>query len=201
MRETVVYAARIPDGEMSDVLYPPERQSEIDRLSNEKVKREKYFVWKLLEHAISETVGEPIENFAFERLPNRKWVSDRLCFSLSHTDGVVAVALSDKSVGVDVESVRAHREGLERSILTEKELKELSLTETDFFWDYIIKRWTQKESIFKAQEQKCFEPTKIEASEHCVKTETLELENERFMLSVCAHDADAAKFIIYNFDK
>ena len=101
--ETVVFAARIPQIDDFGKVYPPERQAEIDRITNPDVKREKYFVWKLLEYAIEKTAGEPIENYAFEKKPNRKWVSDRLCFSLSHSDGAVAVALSDSAVGVDID--------------------------------------------------------------------------------------------------
>ena len=106
MRKTVVFAARLPDTYLYEPIYPPERQAEIEKCSNEKVKREKYFVWKLLEYAIFNTIGEPIENFNFEKNPNRKWVSDRVYFSLSHSDGVVAVALSDREVGVDIERIR-----------------------------------------------------------------------------------------------
>lgn len=194
MIETVVYAAQIPDGDISDPLYPPERQAEIDGISREGVKREKYFVWKLLEYAVVSTLGVSIEELSFKKLPSRKWISDKICFSLSHTDGVVAVAISHRPVGVDVEKIRPHREGLERSILTKKELAQLSATAPEDLWEQIIRLWTQKESIFKAGDGEIFEPTKIETAEYSVKTEMLSFDGENFMLSVCAYDAEDAKF-------
>ena len=197
--ETVVFAARIPQTDDFGKVYPPERQAEIDRITNPDVKREKYFVWKLLEYAIEKTAGEPIENYAFEKKPNRKWVSDRLCFSLSHSDGAVAVALSDSAVGVDIEVIRPRRAGLEKSILTQRELTELPLLDAKDSWEYIIMRWTQKESIFKAGDRNAFEPVKIETSEYSVRSEKLEFDGESFMLSVSAPDAHKVKFEIYNF--
>ena len=60
MSKTVVMAAQIPDRDISDLLYPPERQAEIDGISRESVRREKYFVWKLLEYAVARTIDMPI---------------------------------------------------------------------------------------------------------------------------------------------
>ena len=196
MSKTVVMAAQIPDRDISDLLYPPERQAEIDGISRESVRREKYFVWKLLEYAVASTIDMPIEELSFKKLPSRKWISDKICFSLSHTDGVVAVAISDRPVGVDVEKIRPHRQGLERSILTKKELTQLSATEPKYLWEQIIRLWTQKESIFKAGDGEIFEPTKIETAEYSVKTEMLSFDGENFMLSVCAYDAEDAKIEI-----
>lgn len=193
MNYTAVYAALIPaEGEIGKVL-PAERQAEIDRCSSPKVKREKYYVWKLLEYALERDMGEKLENISFEKSDNGKWMSDRVFFSLSHTDGVVAVAVSGSNVGVDVEAVRRHRDGLEEHILTEREREELSALEELAAWEYIIGRWTQKESIFKALNKHVFEPTRIEASEYPTRTERLELPTGVYMMSVCAPDADRVR--------
>ena len=199
MSNTAVYTAIIPDRDLTEsAVYPPLRQSELDRCSNERVKREKYYVWKLLEIAIFREFGEQIENIRFEKNEKGKWLSDSLCFSLSHTDRVVAVAVSDRPVGVDVEAVRRHREGLETHILTESERIELCGLDTDSSWEYIIKKWTQKESIFKAGDKGVFEPTKIETEEFSVQTRCLELPFGKYMLSVCSDDAENVKFVAYD---
>ena len=190
MNYTAVYAALIPDvEEIGDVL-PEERQAEIDRCSSPKVKREKYYVWKLLEYAFERDLGERLEDISFEKNGNGKWTSDKAFFSLSHTDGVVAVAVSRSNVGVDVEAVRRHRDGLEAHILTERERTELSTLEESAAWEYIIGRWTQKESIFKTFNARGFEPKRIEASEYPTRTERLALPVGVYMLSVCAQDVD-----------
>ena len=198
MKNTAVFVSCIPETNIFEPLYPEARQAEIDKCSNEKVQREKYFVWKLLEAAIKQVLGERIENIHFEKRSDGKWVADKLCFSLSHSDRVVAVALSDRSVGVDIEALRQHRDGLERRILTERETAELSEQDARSAWEYIIRRWTLKESIFKAGDKRIFEPTKIETAEYNVKTEVLEFFEKKYILSFCAHDAQSVKVEIYD---
>lgn len=199
MNETAVYVAAIPNTDVIGEVYPPERQADIDRCSNPKVKKEKYFVWKLLEYVIADNFGEKIENISFEKQQNGKWVADKFFFSLSHSDSVVAVAVSGKSVGVDVETIRKHRDGLESYILTEQEMAELCRLDRADSWEYIIKLWTQKESIFKTLDRKTFEPTKIETLNYPVRTEKIELPTGKYMLSVCAECVDDVPFKVYNF--
>ena len=198
MRNTAVFVSCIPETNIFEPLYPETRQAEIEKCSNEKVQREKYFVWKLLEAAIEQVLGERIENIHFDKRADGKWVADRFCFSLSHSDRVVAVALSDREVGVDIEAIRKYREGLERHILTPVEMAELSEQDGKRAWEYIIMRWTQKESIFKAGDKRIFEPTSIETAEHNVRTEVLELFDNKYMLSFCAHDAQSVRVEIYD---
>ena len=196
MSNTAVYTAIIPDRDLTEsAVYPPLRQSELDRCSNERVKREKYYVWKLLEIAIFREFGEQIENIRFEKNEKGKWLSDSLCFSLSHTDRVVAVAVSDRPVGVDVEAVRRHREGLETHILTESERIELCGLDTDSSWEYIIKKWTQKESIFKVYKKGGFLPRETDTHEYNAFTKEWELLGEKYYLSVAGERVENALWV------
>lgn len=199
MSKTAVYTAIIPEADADGRVYPPQRQAEIDKCSSNKVKKEKYYVWKLLEYAILQDFGENMENIRFEKKEGGGWLADKLFFSLSHTDRVVAVAVSNKRVGVDVEAVRPHREGLESRILTAREMTELESIDGEDAWEYIIKRWTQKESIFKTQDKALFEPTKIETADFRLRTEHLELPFGRYMLSVCTEDEENLKIESYSF--
>ena len=199
MSNTAVYTAIIPDRDVTESVYPPLRQAEIDRCSSERVKREKYYVWRLLEYAISRELGEDMKNIRFEKNERGRWFSDKLFFSLSHTDRIVAVAVSDRPVGVDIEAVRRHREGLERHILTESEMTELRELDDGKAWEYIIKRWTQKESIFKLGDRPAFEPTKIETANFPVVTRCVEYQFGKYMLSVCSEDVENLRFEAYSF--
>ena len=74
-----------------------------------------------------------------------KPVSDGICFNLSHCNGVVALALSDKDVGVDVENIRQ----IERSVVeyvSDKSETDYVKDDKDFF-----RLWTAKESLAKCQ--------------------------------------------------
>ncbi len=198
MCKTVVYIAEIPERDEFLPVYPPERQMEIDRYSNPKVRREKYFVWKLLEYALDSSFGMNIAELSFSKNENGKWMADKIFFSLSHTNGAAAVAVSCENVGVDVEAVRRQRAGLEEKILTPDELCELALLEGDEIAEYIIRRWSQKESIFKTLDRQAFIPSSIPADDFSVRTERIELSGQTYMLSVCAGDAKTAKFNICN---
>ena len=47
-----VYIAKLPEIELNEPLACLERQIEIDGVANERARREKYYVWRLLEYAI-----------------------------------------------------------------------------------------------------------------------------------------------------
>ena len=58
-----VYVAPLPVRPMdSTPLLPRERQEQIDGVSNAALKKEKYFVWRLLEKALSQSLGIKMEN-------------------------------------------------------------------------------------------------------------------------------------------
>ena len=81
----------------------------------------------------------------WETTAHGKPVSASVCFNVSHTDGLVAIALSDESVGLDVERVRPVEDEL-RAYIASPEEKEKILTDEDFF-----SVWTAKESLAKAE--------------------------------------------------
>ena len=126
-----VYYAKIPAQYGRDTLYPPARQWEIEACASEKVRKEKYYAWKLLERAVQDFLGASITDLRFTKSENGKWKSDRVEFSLSHSASAVAVALSNAPVGVDIQRVAPlKRTDFLRKVLTEEELAELTKPET-----------------------------------------------------------------------
>lgn len=72
-------------------------------------------------------------------------------FSLSHTRGLVACALADEAIGIDVESVRRECDWeLVRSVLTKSELLELENGVTSDRTRHFLSFWTLKEAYLKA---------------------------------------------------
>lgn len=68
-------------------------------------------------------------------------------FSISHSWGYIAIAVSDMPVGVDVELVRPYMERLPERVLSKQELqwfRQRFSTKVDFFT-----LWTLKESYYK----------------------------------------------------
>ncbi len=190
MFNSLVYIAAIPPDIEIDEVYPDERAEQIENCTNPAVRAEKYYVWKLLELAVFESLGRRMDELNFTRDEYGKWHCDACFFSLSHAGGAVAVAVSDKNIGVDIEAVRRCREGLERRILTEAEGKIFSTLEGDRAGEYIIEKWSQKESIFKTLGVHTFEPTRLETADFSVISRPVDINGERFILSVCTEDAD-----------
>lgn len=145
-----VYIAAVPDKVEVEAVYPKLRQREISAAKNEKVKKEKFFVWQLLSFAVKESLGCDIKELNFSKTKNGKWLCDKCFFSLSHTNGFAAVAISDKPVGVDIENTGdfKSRHDLETLLKLAKRVG-IEISGGDEGYDDFLKGWTKKESIFK----------------------------------------------------
>lgn len=180
-----VYVAKIPENVQIKALYPEARTQEIENCKSEKVRREKYCVWRLLEYALRRSYGVNMQKLPFAKTENGQWTTTDYFFSLSHCDGVVAVALSRKAVGLDVEKITDKMEKIKNKILTEAELSQYEGQADKLL--YLTEKWTQKESIFKMQGGKAFSPDKIQTSDY--KTHTTPLKNfDGYILSVAADE-------------
>lgn len=165
---TYVYVRRYPFDVENKEIIPHIRRDEIDKANNEVHRQQKYYAWKLLEKAVFEKYGIKMDELSFSLNVDGKWECDKLYFSLSHTKDTVAVALSEKPCGIDVEYFSPERFGekLARRILTEKEFLEYSVLDENERNEYTFRKWTQKESIFKMLSGSTFMPRTIETSEY-----------------------------------
>ena len=83
--------------------------------------------------------------------------------SLSHSGGYALCALSDEgAVGVDIEVVRPHREGLAEYAMTPAELRE-----HDGTWEDFCRVWTLKEAWSKREDTPLFPPGAVETPPPC----------------------------------
>lgn len=180
-----VYTAVIPDEVCIGKLYPEQRWIEIEGCASEKVRRQKYCVWKLLEYALERSLGLDVEQMHFERGENGKWTADGVYFSLSHSDNVVAVCVSRAAVGVDVERVTDRLEAVRRKFLTKGEESEYCTQ--DDKRGYLAEKWTQKESIFKMLGGKRFVPSAVITDDYTAKSIRLN-GADGYILSVAAED-------------
>lgn len=174
----------VSDGLSSDgEIYPPLRRKIIDGTENEKLKKQRTQVWALLKTAVENSLGLKFETLNFSLAGNGKWSADKFFFSLSHTEGFVAVAVSSAPTGIDVED-RLRFSG-ERK---EKLLKRIAADgEED---KDVCALWTQKESIFKCGRDGIFKPKEIKAENYPVTTFTA----GRYMLSVCGEEIKRANY-------
>ncbi len=198
-----LYFAKLPENTDYEVLHPGMRNEYVNQAKHPLVKRQRYYVWKLLEYALDRSFGIKIKELDFKRNEKGKWTTDSCFFSVSHGDNAVAVAVSRKSVGVDIEKLTEPKtEGFARKILSSEEMKEYEALSNDKQGEYLICKWTVKESLFKLSDDAVFSPSKTVADNN-VKTEIVSVsfgdKSEKYAVSIASHDID--KLRIYNVDE
>lgn len=164
-------------------IFPKERAEYIESATDAEVKRQRYSSWKLLEAAVRDCFGLRMNELKFCVNAQGNWECDKLHFSLSHTDGMVAVALSERPVGVDVEGYSAFEKRCETSPEFGKSLAHRILHSGEKFSNNadLLKLWTQKESIFKCFGKEVFAPSALCAEDYPVNC----FDYEGFCISVC----------------
>jgi phosphopantetheinyl transferase (holo-ACP synthase) len=185
-----VYLARIPEDKKLAHLYPKERDKEVRAVKNEQVRKHKYYAWRLLEHALLKTFAYDIKKIEFTKAESGKWLSKDLEFSISHSGDLVAVAVSKKAVGVDIQVQKSLSSStFEGRMLTEKERGHLaSLDDEKERQTELIKLWTIKESIFKTFNSDKYIPAEIETSDYETHSETVDVNGVTYHLAVCGSD-------------
>ena len=166
--DVYIYVFRMPSspGEMKDC--PPERRKEIDEASREQRKKELYYGWKLLEYGAMDAFG--VSPAAGDGGHNKdgKVNFGGICCSLSHSGDLIACAFSRENVGVDVERcVRGETlRKIAKHILTQKEALEAPSGSGEEFDRWVIRCWTEKESLFKRDGGDGFDPTAFDTIEN-----------------------------------
>ena len=191
---TDVYVAILPNEEPCGALSVRERQEEIEAVSNARVRREKYYVWRLLELAIEKSLGVSAEGLDFYKDVNGKWHCSACKISISHSAGALAVVVSDYPVGVDIERIKIkHPERACEYILTKKEMEDYRLLAEEDIEEYLISKWCQKEAAFKIFGGEHFKPSAIELDGLYLDTRRVELANEKYILVVATEKFDTVR--------
>lgn len=152
--------------------FPKERTAEILSSKSEKVRRQKIAVWKLLLFAAREIYGLDADEIRFEKTPEGKWLCDKFCFSLSHTDGAAAVVIAENPCGTDVEYAPKFFEKCAYKPFIRSFLKQIGENE-GLNKEDALKLWTQKESVYKRAGRGVFSPKKIDVKKENVVTEII----------------------------
>ena len=190
-----IYLAMLPEGDIADDISCELRRKEIASVTNERVKREKYFAWKLLEYALQRSFGLKISDLEFTRNENGGYKTDRAEFSISHSKGALAVAVSRNAVGIDIEpSNTDHSEATARRVMNESEFAEfISLPEAER-QGYFVKAWTAKEALFKASQKKGFNPSEEDTLSGGFVSIEKQIGEKIFTLSVATAHPEKLRF-------
>lgn len=191
-----VYVEKFPFDVENDKIVPPEREKEIESCSNLGVRSEKFYAWKLLEKALMRSLGLKLENLGATRNKNGKWECSSCWFSISHSGDLVAVAVSRKPVGVDIEKRDEARftDALEDKIVTKREASTLRRLKESGRRTALNTLWTKKEAVFKLDGAKSFRPKQIETSKYASTTKSIRCGTESYIITVASDDAEQAVF-------
>ena len=191
-----VYFGRIPDLPRLSSVIPEERDREIKNTSNERVRVEKYYAWRLLEYALERSFGFRMKKMEFTKQGSGRWSTPSCEFSISHSGSAVAVAVSRAPVGVDIELIHAPRsDKFAERALTEEELSQYdALSESDRV-GYLIGKWTAKEALFKSLHKDAFIPSKTAVDEKTVKTDKITVGNDSYYYSVATDTVEKIRLL------
>ena len=174
-----------------------QRSAEIAHTKNETVRAEKYTAWKTLEFASRDALGKELDECSPKKHANGRWTADGMFFSISHSSGTVAVAVSNAEVGIDIESVAAVREKFTPGRIA-KLGKAIGADTADGDCTAFLREWTRRESIYKRNGRGAFVPSKISADGSDTRSCVLELDGG-IVLSYSGKHAPAAQ--IWLMDK
>ncbi len=193
-----VYFAAVPEALPEQPLEPPEREREVRQTANLPLASQKYAAWKTLEYAVRRSFGYRFSDLRFTKERGGKWSCDKLQFSIAHTDGAVAVAVSNGAVGVDLENVEVFSAKYGRDDAVNA-MCEKALTTAESAADggcgvtRFLRLWTKKESIYKYRPTGSFQPQCIETQTASAQSVTLTLHGT-LICSVCGDRAETVRF-------
>ena len=106
-----------------------------------------YATYRLLAESFRRLTGADMPEVVFRSAGKPYWKDSVWHFSLTHTSKAAFCAISDASVGLDAETTRRIREGLDRKVLSEKEQEQFqALGATN---EVFLRFWTLKEAAVK----------------------------------------------------
>ena len=180
-----VYIAALPTDAPIGTVACPERQAEIDAATNEKVKREKYFVWKLLEYALEHSFGARGKKMIPVKESYGGWSADNMHLSLSHSKGAIAVAVSRDPIGVDIEHLHAHRtDRVADYVMNAAELASFAALPAEQQEQRLLEVWTAKEALFKSKGLERFLPKETDTTTATIKTDCVTVADQPYVWSV-----------------
>ena len=182
-----IYISSFPFELESTDVFPISRKEQIDSCQNKEIKAQKFFAWKLLEYALKEN-GLDIKDFSFECVSGH-WQCKDFCFSISHSDSIVVVAIDNIPIGVDIEK----KERMPKhSNFTDKISHPNETKNNDMEFSRL---WTRKESAFKKNNLAKFTPSSIDTTAGNYVEFTVSFKGNNYSLCVAIENKKDLKVV------
>lgn len=176
-----IYIGAVKDFSDFDQM-PAYMEEKLKKIKNQQSVVEKKAGYGLLHHA----VGNIYDIKKCYLSKTGKPLHKDFCFSVSHSSGLVAVAVSSSPVGIDIEKC-------DRQKRTDKLIKKI-LHENEKDNDSLV-LWTVKEAAFKfTEKEKIFIPSSIDTTKFNSKTVKFTWNGTEYILSVVSYDLTDVNF-------
>ena len=112
---------------------------------------------------------------------------------MSHCNDAVAVVVSKRPVGVDIENINhTFPPNFANKILTKNEISLYKLKSDKEKNEFLMKSWCAKESIFKSSDDEVFNPSKIEINSNTT-VGIITVNNSDLCYAVCCNNPNNIK--------
>ena len=163
---------------------------EIKKLKNNSSIEQKRCAYGLLDYALTEYLGKKQALSKVTKDKRGKPSMPNCFFSISHTNEMVAVAVSHHDIGVDIEEIKEHSalNPSRNHVICDGENAESFLD--------VLSLWTKKEAIFKLDNTiDSFIPAKINTNLYPTRTVKLAFNEKEYYLSVAMESLASVNFI------
>ncbi|MBQ8163353.1 MAG: lecithin retinol acyltransferase family protein [Clostridia bacterium] len=177
-----VYVASVERFKNNKCL-PKYAKTELKNVRNEAVADQKRAAYGLLEYAIKSSFGKALNLKSMSKDERGKPYMQDYCFSMSHTNELVCVAVSKSNIGVDLEKIKecSQPSRFQAHILAQNEQDKVYTNEE------LLSLWTKKESIYKFDDSiKSYIPKDIDTNLYQTKTVKISFKESEYYLSVTA---------------
>lgn len=170
------------------------KYSNIDKKRLEKIKKSNNTLFIKEQLGSSILLNEILENNYFldpkeiEYIYNesgKPYLKDKnLYFSLSHSNGIVALTVSKEEVGLDIELIKPVKDALAKRIMTTEEYNIYNSLDKNKKITYFYEVWTSKEAyVKKIGTSITLTPSNIEIDED-ILIKRINIDNNEYMLAV-----------------
>lgn len=189
----MVYVSTFDSDVVVGDVEPAIRNELIQRCTDTLTKQQRYCVWQLLDYALRDCYNGGVKDFNIYVDNNGRWnTHNTVEFSLAHSNNVVAVALCNHFVGVDIEAVErfthlVNNDSFVKRVLTDNEQLVLSNTPADKRAEMLATMWTKKESFFKLRSRSAFVPTSFDTTVKPAHSQLVTIDGIQYALSVARY--------------
>ena len=169
-----------------------QRREQALKFRHEQGQRLCVLAYQLLKQGLREAYGIT-ENPVFEYNEHGKPSivgHPEIFFNLSHCKVAAACVISDRPVGIDVESIREYKESLVRYTMNDEEVSQIESSSDPA--SAFIRLWTMKEAVTKLIGTGISNDMKTVLNRSDLQFETHECLDKGYIYSVCQYCADFA---------